>query len=190
MFDTTIKLAKKQLFWAKVNKNVFFILLWIFSLSLTSLGLAFAYFVNQLFDNIKDAVFRMSDLQVKAGGNPVAVDPQQMAGMISDNTIWVPIISGVVIIILLLVYVYRISSRRVIDCEERLITLELLKALYNENSLTDHLRDAVITYALNYKSTEHPSMIPTVELAEKSISQIDNLLNKSTSLASKIKNRT
>ncbi|WP_217521235.1 hypothetical protein [Vibrio metschnikovii] len=190
MFDTTIKLAKKQLFWAKVNKNIFFVLLWIFSLSLTVLGLVFAYFINKLFDKIKDAVLRMSDLQVKAGGNPVAVDSQQMVGMISDNTIWIPIVSGVVIIILLLVYVYRISVRRVIDCEERLITLELFKALYNENRLTDHLRDAAITYALNYKSKDHLSMIPTVELAEKSIVQIDNLLSKSTSLASRIKNRT
>ncbi|CDT53185.1 exported hypothetical protein [Vibrio coralliirubri] len=190
MFDTTIKLATKQLFWAKVNKNIFFVLLWIFSLSLTALGLIFAYFVNKLFDNIKDTVLRMSDLQVRAGGSPVAVDSQQMVGMISDNTIWVPIISGVVIIILLLVYVYRISVRRVIDCEERLITLELFKALYNENRLTDHLRDAVITYALNDKAKDLPAMIPTVELAEKSIGRIDNLLSKTTSLASRVKNRT
>lgn len=190
MFDTTIKLAKNQLFWAKVNKNIFFFLLWIFSLSLTALGLVFAYFVNKIFDNVKDMVLRISDLQVKAGGSPLAVDSQQMVGMISDNTIWIPIVSGVVIIISLLVYVYRISVRRVIDCEERLITLELLKALYNENSLTDHLRDAVIKYSLDYKLNEYPSIIPTVELAEKSIVQIDNLLSKSTSLASRIKNRT
>ncbi|EGR0420653.1 hypothetical protein FG053_17675 [Vibrio cholerae] len=190
MFDSTIKLARKQLFWARFNKNIFFVLLWVFSLSLTGLGLFFAYYINALFNNIKSMVIELSALQIQAGGKPPLMDSQQMIGMISDNTIWIPIISGVAIIIMLLVYVYRIFVRRAIDCEERLITLELLQALYKENQLSDHLQDAIINYALNAKSKEVPSMIPTVEIAEKSLNSIDSILNKSTSLATRLRNRT
>ncbi|EON6280411.1 hypothetical protein ACEO7U_003462, partial [Vibrio cholerae] len=108
VFDSTIKLARKQLFWARFNKNIFFVLLWVFSLSLTGLGLFFAYYINALFNNIKSMVIELSALQIQAGGKPPLMDSQQMIGMISDNTIWIPIISGVAIIIMLLVYVYRI----------------------------------------------------------------------------------
>ncbi|BCK33204.1 MULTISPECIES: hypothetical protein [Vibrio] len=190
MFDPIMDEVESQQKAANKMKNLLFVALILLSAALTAAGLYFLSFINTLFAAVKEFVTALSNIEVKLGKEQLSTTGEQLAGIIGNNTLWMPIIGGIVVALIVVAYMFRINVKRSIECDERKIELLMLKSVYQEVGLTQELESKMISGNSERQAFEPPSVIPTVEIAEKSLDSINKLLLNSSSIANRLKNRT
>jgi len=181
--DRAEKYLKKNTF----RKNVFFTLIVFFSLSITAVGFAFAGYVLLILQEVKQLSMSLPQSFPSGEKKGPITSPEQLAGMVGENTIWVPIVAGLIVILLAVIYLFRIYVRRVVEFEDELIRLEKFKALSCEDAVSTELEAAVLASSLQKVKYPLPAITPTIELAEKSIKSIGNLMSRSSNIAGRFR---
>ncbi|EKO3367411.1 hypothetical protein QMT37_001758 [Vibrio fluvialis] len=192
MFSDLEKEIRKQLFSARLGKYLLLIMLLTLSLSVTLFGLYVTQFAEQ---SLKQVAYTMIEIARATGKTPGELSsPESIAGLVGNNTMWVPIVGGITLAFLAIVYLFRICTIRVSLCEDRLLGVLTYRDLVSEKD-KDIAPDvkASILAQLSVPSSaqsESPSLIPTVEIAEKSIDSLSNIVSKATVVSSKLRGRT
>ncbi|WDF91901.1 hypothetical protein [Aeromonas hydrophila] len=192
IFDLTIERVEAQLKGARRSKNIFFCVIVLLALSMTLIGIIFAGYVLLLVQEMRAASYMLMQVEIKSGSSsatPMAT-PEKLANIIGENTIWVPTFAGVVVALLVVVYLFRIYVKRVIESENLLVRLDLYKAVESGDQISEALANSVLAFNLGCGKVEMPAMVPSMELAEKSLNSFDNIVSRSSSISSRFRRRT
>lgn len=159
---------------------------------MTSIGIIFAGYVILLVQEMRAASYILMQAEINSGSSNTTsiTSPEKLANIIGENTMWVPIFAGVVVALLAVVYLFRICVKRVIESENLLIRLELYKAVENGNKISEALESSILDFNLGCGKIEIPAMVPSVELAEKSLNSLGNIVSRSSYISSKLRRRT
>ncbi|MBM4905600.1 MULTISPECIES: hypothetical protein [Vibrio harveyi group] len=190
MFSDLEKEIRKQLFSARLGKYLLLIVLLTLSLSVTLFGLYVTQFAEQ---SLKQVAYTMIEIARATGKTPGELSsPESIAGLVGNNTMWVPIVGGITLAFLAIVYLFRICTIRVSLCEDRLLGVLTYRDLVSEKDITPDVKASILAQLSVPSSaqSESPSLIPTVEIAEKSIDSLSNIVSKATVVSSKLRGRT
>ncbi|QSX41426.1 hypothetical protein [Shewanella cyperi] len=190
MFIGLEKEIRKQLLGARCGKYILLLILLILSMSITLFGLYVAQFAEQSLKLVADSMIQIAQATGKTPGE--LSSPEKIAGLVGNNTMWVPIVGGITLSFLAIVYLFRICTVRVRLCEDRLLLLLIYREMLAQPEIDKDIKISILAQlsGFPFSANENPSLIPTVELAEKSIDSLSNVVSKATVLSSKLRGRT
>ena len=190
MFIDLEKEIRRQLLGARLGKYFLLIVLLALSLSVTFFGLYVTQFAEQ---SLKQVTSMMVEIARATGKSPGELgSPESVAGLVGNNTMWVPIVGGITLAFLAIVYLFRICTIRVGLCEDRLLGLLTYRELQSQSDIDADIKASILAQLTekSFAQKESPSLVPTVEIAEKSIDSLSNVVSKATLVSSKLRART
>jgi len=144
-------------------------------------GVYFLYYVRSLIGALERVSYALSQLQSPPSTTPREQSAGQIAEVVGQNTMWIPIFVGLLVALLAVTYLLRIHVNRSKQLEDELIKLDKWDALLaSEGIPSTALEQAILAESsASQDDGNHPSRYPTLEIANTSMQAVANLANKS-----------
>jgi|GEM_PF-5828434 hypothetical protein len=192
MFELVEKELRSRLRWARVGKYILLVIVIAMSLSISFLGLYVIQFAEESLDKVLVQTRIYADLSKALGHVPDSFNsPEKVANMVGQSTMWIPVVGGVSIALCAVVYLFRICTKLVSGYENKLVVIMMYRELINREKLDHDIKTSFLSFLASCynDSSSQISVIPTVELAEKSIDRISSIVAKGSTLPSRLNTR-
>lgn len=192
MFELVEKELRSRLRWARVGKYFLLMIVIVMSLSISFLGLHVIQFAEKSLDKVLEQTKIYADLSKALGHVPDnSNSPEKVANMIGQSTMWIPVVGGVSIALCAVVYLFRICTKLVSGYENKLVVIMMYRELISREKLDHDIKNSFLSFLASCynDSSSQISVIPTVELAEKSIDSLSGVIAKASTLPSRFNAR-